>query len=530
MIASINSTIHQKSSVESIYFHVSIGCAHTAALLYLFQMFLAPWVVDEVYHGRSLAIFSFIISGQQAHASTEYLSALRDLTFTGVFLLLVMGGVLYLLSREGKYQTTKLQARYQAAALFFVLTSLIVLRDPQLFSEPRFWAEEATVFYQTAYFVPTWEAFLAPHQGYLSLWANIAGILANIPPIEYAPSITTGMALIVILTIISAIIVSESEALNSILKKAIAGIAVLVVGATGEIWLTSINSQYYFVLLSFLILIDKKHNPTKIKASYIVAAVSGSSSVMANFLTPLYLLRYFHRREKADLFLFFIFASTAVVQLTAIAYSLFVLGDAAYFHPGSQARFSSSVDMMSVAQTVTYYALKYPFFGDSGQWGWFAAAVFLMIAYTARSEIVDYWEFFASLFLVTTLSVVASLGMTGGSRYAYPASVVVVLQLLRYSRDTQVPTIAKLSAGILLAASIGYWSAHFVSNLDDYRDPLWPKWSDEVRAWRLEPGRKLQAHPIRANQTAQGLIWAMELPPQGSQTSPHNEASSPANP
>jgi hypothetical protein len=345
------------------------------------------------------------------------------------------------------------------------------------------------------------------------LWANLAGLLATIPPLEYAPAVTTGMSLFVLLLILVAIFVNESDTLSSTINKAVAGLAVIVVGATGEIWLTSTNSQHYLPLLIFLILIDSKRSPVKRRVWFGVAAVSGLSSVAANFLTPLFLFRYWQRRERADLVLFFILALTSAIQLAAIAYSLLVLGDAAYYHPASQRRVMTDIHAIPVIFNVFYYAFVYPIFGFSrlGILGWIGAAALLCAGYLARASTRDHWIYFGAILLLTSLSVVTSMGMHGGPRYAYSASVIVALLLLTYSFNSSLPKVARLTAGILLTTSIAYWSLHYKSGLDYFRDPRWPTWSEEVRAWRSDPTKELQAHPIWRDQTAQGVVWSLTL-------------------
>lgn len=99
---------------------------------------------------------------------------------------------------------------WTSVVIFVGAFALIVLRDPSLFYAPRFWAEEATVYLTTAYSSPVLTTLLAQHQGYLSIWTNVAGLLATIPPLEYAPAVTTAMALVVYLAIIVAILVDKS--------------------------------------------------------------------------------------------------------------------------------------------------------------------------------------------------------------------------------------------------------------------------------------------------------------------------------
>jgi len=468
-------------------------------------------LIEQAYHGRSISILNSLITGQRVYPISEYISALVNLTRTGFLSLLTLAVVLYLLANGIKHQAHLRSVTHLNVIAIALLIVLIVMRDTSLFTEPRFWAEEATVYFRTAYLAPAWATLIAPHQGYFSLWANLAGLLANLPRLEYAPVVTTGMSLFVLLMILVSIFVNESDALDSTLKKAVAGVTVLVVGATGEIWLTSINSQHYLPLVVFLILIDNKHDPLKRRIGFAAAAIAGLSSVAANFLTPLFLLRYRQRRERADLVLFFILLSTSAIELAAIAYSSFILGDAAYYHP-SQKRALSDFHAISFLHNVMYYAFAYPLFGHATLWAWIGTAALLATGYMAKGTMRDYWVFLGAVLLLTSLSVVSSMRMQGGPRYAYSAAVILVLLLLAYSFDLRIPKAARVIAYTLLSASIAYWSWQYKSEMHDFRNPHWPAWSEEVRAWRLDPGRKLQAHPVWEDQTAIGLVWSVELP------------------
>lgn len=445
-----------------------------------------------------------------AMASWLLLSILGSaITQTVLVSLLVLAGTLYLLANAIKHQADRRSVTHLNVVLFVLLCVLIVLRDPALFTEPRFWAEEATVYFKAAYLAPAWNALIAPHQGYFSLWANLASVLATIPPLEYAPAVTTAMALLVLLLTLAALLINESTTLDSTLKKAVAGIALLVVGATGEIWLNTINSQHYFTLLVFLIFIDSKHNPLKRRIGFGVVAIAGLSSVTANFLTPLFLLRYRQRREHADLVLFFILAATSSIQLLAIAYS--------FYHPEPMAgapRFPSDSDSLVILRQIIYYAFAYPLFGRAKAVAWIGAALLLVIGYRARSSVRDQWIFPGAVLLLTILSVLSSMGMQGGPRYAYSAAVILALQLLTHSCDPRLSKAIRKAFTILLCLSIAYWSLHYKSGMNRFRDSHWPVWSDEVKAWRLEPGRKLQVHPIWPSQTVNNVVWSVELPPE----------------
>ena len=104
------------------------------------------------------------------------------------------------------------------------------------------------------------DAFIAPHQGYYSLFANLSGILASLAPLEYAPFVTMILSLSVMLGIIGLIMFGISDVFPSSLEKSTAAMSVVFVGSIGGIWLNTINSQFYFVVLMLLILLDNKNN------------------------------------------------------------------------------------------------------------------------------------------------------------------------------------------------------------------------------------------------------------------------------
>jgi len=205
--------------------------------------------------------------------------------------------------------------------------------------------------------------------------------------------------------------------------------------------------------------------------------------------------------------------TTSVIQALAIGYSLLVLGHTAFYH-ASQIRVRANFDALTVLRMVAYYTGVYPFFGRSLPWAILGAPALLGTLFLSKRVLLAYWEFPVAVLVLTVLSIIASQEMQGGPRYAYSASVILILLLLALCSNPQVLQPAKIAAGILLSASMVYWSLQYKSGLDGFRDPNWPVWSSEVKAWRLDPRTKLQAHPIWPWQTATGLVWAINLPPE----------------
>ncbi len=393
--------------------------------------------------------------------------------------------------------------------LLLTLAALLVTaRDPTLFAQPRFWAEEATVYFRTAWLSSTWRALIAPHQGYFSLFANLASIVASWVPLEQAPLVTTLLAALLPLVIVGAIAVSESPTLDSPLKKAAAALACLLAGATGEIWLTTINSQHCVPLLVFLILIDDKQKGWKRWAAQGLLVTLGLSSVAANFLAPLFLARYLQQRDKIDLKLFWLLVATSSIQIGAIAYSAIALGPSAYFHP-SQSRVVSAADPVATLRRMLRYGLAYPLFGGHGTLSTLAPWWLLVVVVLGWRSIAALWAHWTALVLLTVLTVLGSLGMQGGERYAYPGAVLVSLMLIHMACDPRSRWPVRRLALLTWLASMLIWYLNFVPGLRQVRHPDWPKWTQEVKRWRADPTHAMQAHPIWAEQTRIGLIWAL---------------------
>jgi hypothetical protein len=403
-------------------------------------------------------------------------------------------------------------------AVFACAIALIVYRDPSLFYSPRYWAEEGAVYYDTAYVSPFWVALLSPHQGYYSFWANIAGLLARLVPVESAPAVGTAMALVVTLAIIFAILINDARSLDTPLKKVVACLAAIVVSAAGEIWLTSCNSQHFMALLVFLALIDSKTSSAKRPFWYALAILAGLTSTAANFLTPLVLIKYWRGRQRPDLVLLMILCLTSALQVVAIVYSLEVMGPTAYYHD-SQSRFSAQdhPDFIRVLNAIGYYWLVYPIFGFMSiakikHLGVIAAPLFVLNLFLIRRHLVDYWHFILAAAILVVLSTVASLHMQGGGRYAYAASVIIVIQYLAQATDERLPVAARALGGVFVVISLAYWSFTFRSSFLADHDPTWPSWSSEVAQWRQDPAHEIQIWPNWQSQSDEGLSWKVKLP------------------
>jgi len=281
----------------------------------------------------------------------------------------------------------------------------------------------------------------------------------------------------------------------------------VVVGTTGEIWLNATNCQHFMALLVFLVLIDSKRHTLKRGIGYGLVAIAGLSSVAANFLTPLFLVRYLQRREKGDLVLFIVLCLTSAVQLAMIIYS--------FIHQAGSSpidsRFNTTLDLYTLVRQIAFFAVNYPFFGTQGSWTWLASALLLLTVFLSMRRFARHWEYPLAIGLLTVLSVLASLGMYGGPRYSSAAYVIMMRYLLALHGDGEVPRFARYISLLLLAGSLTYWTVNYRAGLEKYRDPAWPSWESEVQAWRLDKNKKLQVHPAGVRDANGAALWTMDL-------------------
>lgn len=75
-------------------------------------------------------------------------------------------------------------------AILIIAIALIILRHFDFFINPRFWAEEGSVYFLNAY-IHGFSSLWFGHQGYFSIIPNISTYLATLVPLEYAPIVTT---------------------------------------------------------------------------------------------------------------------------------------------------------------------------------------------------------------------------------------------------------------------------------------------------------------------------------------------------
>ena len=370
---------------------------------------------------------------------------------------------------------TQLSSQKSRMSLFVFIAALIaiLMRHIDFFMYPRFWAEEGTEYFLDAYNNGL-SALFHVHQGYFSLIPNLATYIATMLPLEDAPVATTFFALIVHIIPFYLIYISRSEFLATPMKKALASLSVLLVSHTAEIWLNTITSQFHFIIIVFIILLEHidKLSMSKRYGFYLLILIAGLSGVPANILAPLFLYKYFVSKNKVNLHFLMILTFTTITQLifimTAEGTGLERMG-----HVGFEALGNIFV---SLFQHPVFYSLKVGY-----RTLLILPLVYIIIKYLSQKNY--FILFFGSSFLLTCIMVITSLEMYGGARYLYAPNVIFILGLLTGIFDLSLPRAIRRILGVYVAIAFFTGIQHFpVKGAIDSK--AWVKWKDQVRLYQ----------------------------------------------
>lgn len=199
----------------------------------------------------------------------------------------------------------------------FVLT-LTIFRNTRFFTQPRFWAEEGTLHFAFSYSHNWLQALFQPQIGYLNFWANLSTVLASLVPLETAPLVTTCMALVVQMLPIALILWSRSIWL-SWPRKILIILIYHFVPLTEEVWLNSVTSYTYWIVITFIILLDSE--PLELARKWIYRMLlifCGLSSPSAGFLLPFFFYSSVVEKKRERIIQTAILAFSTFIQLAQV--------------------------------------------------------------------------------------------------------------------------------------------------------------------------------------------------------------------
>ena len=397
-----------------------------------------------------------------------------------------------------KTQTRRVNGLFFNLLCISLAFFLILSRDIRFLTAPRIWAEEGTVYIQSFLKLPFYESLFSPHLGYYSFFNNYtAGISSALLPLNLVPWGTTLWSLLNALLCILAPLYLRSQYWDT-KSKIILLIVFSIIVANCEIWLNSINLQFYFCLFTAYLVLS--HEEKKMSRSSLLlifwlsinAAFTGITSII---LMPFLLVRFCKRsvQFKTNLTILSIYFFGALVQ-TLVLFNLY---------------FSDHLSRFSISNLpnllIGFFDTTLTFLDASSPIVKSCFLILIFISLILNPKL--FKKFLLPLSIGLYLSLVftfLSLNMTGGARYGYAPAVLFLLISLNLIDNLQ----AYFKWGILASLIV-----IFLFMLKNYFDTTscynssWIPFSSHRIFQDSKGGQFLVAFPQR-----EGLVWRIYLP------------------
>jgi len=200
----------------------------------------------------------------------------------------------------------------QKTLLLTLYALIVALRSPTLLIHGRIFAEEGPVYFRSAWMSSGLQALLVPHLGYYSLWANLCGVLATLS-LEHAAVVFVCCAFAA--QLLAGYLVLECEAFEGFASKALA-LAVLLLASNLEVWLNTINSQFYFAICAAVIFVSQAGQLRLARNAALL--LGGLTGPFVASLAPLFVVRAFLQKSKDAVVQASLLMACAVVQAVAV--------------------------------------------------------------------------------------------------------------------------------------------------------------------------------------------------------------------
>ncbi|AWK90209.1 hypothetical protein [Azospirillum thermophilum] len=372
---------------------------------------------------------------------------------------------------------------------------LMVLRTPAVLTGGRFWAEEGVVYFRDALLGSWYDALLAPRVGYFSAFNKIAALAATAVPLELAPLVTVYAALAVQLTVLW--FVAVSDAFSRPMARLLGVAVVLFAVPSEEVWLNTINSQFYFATGAALLLVTSPGAiPTPLRLGFL--ALAGATGPVSAFLAPLFAWKAWRRPSRLAYAELAIIGLCAVVQAWLVARGLLEGQRAGSFQIkalictfgiklialpwlGTQAN-AMAAAFLSAQDHMAHYRTAAVLAGVGGLVAVVVASHPVSRMLTAAAAALAVPSFAGALGADPWLLV---LPLVGG-RYAYAPNALMGLAVLVVLMS---PLAARWRRGLALALLAGFL-VHGVTYFTKENGMFsGPDWRSEVANWRADPSR-----------------------------------------
>lgn len=397
----------------------------------------------------------------------------------------------------------------ERAASVLIFAALLLIRQPRILSQGRFWAEEGRVFFERAWTLPWNEALFLPYGGYLNIVANAGGVLARyLVRLRAAPYVTTSIALTIQCIPAILIVISRVDWLQRRIIIAAALAIIATVPFSYEVNLSTIGSQFYLALAAAIILALEARSGAFGVLQFLVLFVAPLSGPASWALAPLFAFRALAERSRLRAFHALTILSGMLLQVVFFFSPVHGRGIGI-----SPTLLGAIVLAKHVVAPIMYdrWAVGViksfaPLFTNAGGPIWPLALVTLLtigaLVVTARDAAKSpLWLFSAgvSIALISYVGAlgekIALVGSLSGGRYALAPQTLFALSLLSWS---------VLGRGPI--RQVGRYTVVWliIVGVLDYRlTQFGPPWPHQVEKWQTDKSYELQIWPSG---------WTMSLP------------------
>lgn len=191
---------------------------------------------------------------------------------------------------------------------------VLVVRRPEAFQQPQFWAEDGAVFFLQADLVGPAAVFV-PYSGYYHLLPRIVALAASAFDPAWTPAIYFWSSIAITLAVAAALFAPRLE----LPYPPLFALGIVLVPHTGEVFHNLTNVQWITALVLVLLLIARDpHSSRQAAADVGLALVVGLTGIFSLLFAPLFLARAWIRRTPAAAVLALTVLLTAGLQLDAL--------------------------------------------------------------------------------------------------------------------------------------------------------------------------------------------------------------------
>jgi hypothetical protein len=364
--------------------------------------------------------------------------------------------------------------RPESATLYFIIIiMLIISRNYLYFTNPRIWAEEGSVYIQSVLDKGWAGSFFLPHLGYYSIFSNYeTSILIPLLGLKLAP-----YGIVILCTIYTAMILVFPAIFNSPYwstpeKKTLVILSSIFI-SPGEIWLNTVNMQFYFCLFSCYLLLADFEDISGSKLNYclfflINSAFTGVTSII---IIPFYAYKYikynnsFSDRARKNAITFILILSAGLfVQIISLYYLSAISHEPERFSFDNYKHFVSGIFHTTLDMIPTIGTEYFP---------WAEKIYYIpKLAFVIIICAIFYYSYEERYIIVLSSYIVLvfvflSLEMRGGMRYGYAPDIILMIAIINglYNKNKSISVPAKYAFLFTLSLNIiNYYNTEYFYN------------------------------------------------------------------